>query len=77
MLARMVLRIIIILAALLLSARALADDHEGDLSGHWALRIDDATIFVFTLEQADAGGWQGAWARPVDDDRVRAVLSAG
>ncbi len=74
MLARMVLRILIILAALLLPARAMADDHDGDLSGHWALRIDDATIFVFSLEQADGGGWQGAWTRPVEIDSNGAVF---
>ena len=74
MLARMVLRVLIILAALLLPARAMADDHQGDLSGHWALRIDDATIFVFTLEQATSGGWQGAWTRPMEIDSNGAVF---
>jgi len=74
MLARMLLRILIILAALLLPARALADDHAADLSGHWALRIDDATIFVFSLEQAAGGGWQGTWTRPVEIDSNGAVF---
>lgn len=68
MLQGMVLRILIILAALLLPARALADNRQSDLSGHWALRIDDATIFVFSLHQAQDGSWQGTWTRPVEID---------
>jgi hypothetical protein len=70
----MVLRILIILAALLLPVRALANDHEPGLSGHWAFRIDDATIFVFTLEQLDSGAWEGAWTRPQEIDSNGAVF---
>jgi len=74
MLQPMVLRICLILAALLLPARALADDQEAGLSGHWAFRIDDATIFVFTLEQQDSGSWEGAWTRPQQIDSNGAVF---
>ncbi|WAT17508.1 hypothetical protein OZN62_11350 [Aurantiacibacter sp. MUD11] len=56
----MVSRILIVLAALLLPAQALANT----LEGHWAFRIDDATIFVFRLDQLPGGSWSGAWKRP-------------
>ena len=56
----MVLRILITLAALLLPAQAFAND----LEGSWALRIDDANIFVFTLDLQEDGRWQGQWLRP-------------
>ena len=64
----MVARFLLILSALCLSAPALADDHEATLDGHWAFRIDDATIFVFALEQSEDGGWAGAWTRPSEID---------
>ena len=64
----MVARILLILSALCLSAPALADDREATLDGHWALVIDDATIFVFALEQSEDGGWAGAWTRPSEID---------
>jgi|GEM_PF-2584232 len=57
---QMLTRFLIALAALLLPAQVLAQD----LRGHWALRIDEATIFVFTLEQQESGEWVGAWTRP-------------
>lgn len=53
-------RFLIALAALLLPAQALAND----LEGHWAFRIDEATIFVFALEEREGGGWTGSWTRP-------------
>lgn len=48
------------LAALLLPQAALAND----LEGRWALRIDDANIFVFQLEEDAEGEWSGSWIRP-------------
>lgn len=54
------MRFLIALAVLLLPSQLLAQD----LQGNWALRIDEATIFVFTLERDDTGTWQGAWTRP-------------
>lgn len=58
----MMLRFLLALAVLLLPAQALAND----LEGHWAFRIDEATIFVFTLEELEGGGWRGAWTRPAE-----------
>ncbi|APE27844.1 hypothetical protein [Aurantiacibacter gangjinensis] len=61
----MVSRFLILFAALLLPAQALAQASEAEeLEGSWALRIDDATIFVFTLDRLDDGRWQGQWMRP-------------
>lgn len=57
----MVLRFLLLLAALFaLPAQALAND----LIGHWAFRIDDATIFTFEISQDADGDWQGSWTRP-------------
>lgn len=61
MIAFMLPRILISLVALLLPGQALAND----LAGHWAFRIDEATIFVFALEEREGGGWTGSWTRPV------------
>ncbi len=58
--ARMIQRILLTLAALLLSVPAMAND----LVGSWAFRIDDATIFTFDIAQDADGEWQGAWTRP-------------
>ncbi|MGB3794838.1 MAG: hypothetical protein WA957_00865 [Alteraurantiacibacter sp.] len=60
----MSIRYLIALAALLLPSPLLADDTEATLEGNWALRIDDATIFVFDLDQQDDGAWAGSWTRP-------------
>ncbi len=35
-----------------------------DLEGTWAMQIDDAAIFVFSLEQDEDGSWRGTWLRP-------------
>lgn len=35
-----------------------------ELAGNWDLRIDGTTIFRFTIERTDSGGWQGRWQRP-------------
>ncbi len=56
----MVSRILLALVLLLLPGQAFAQD----LNGHWAFRIGDATIFVFSLEQAEDDEWQGTWTRP-------------
>ncbi|QZH75811.1 MAG: hypothetical protein JY451_04270 [Erythrobacter sp.] len=57
----MVLRFLLLLAALFaLPAQALAND----LIGHWAFRIDDATIFIFEISEDADGDWQGSWTRP-------------
>lgn len=48
------------LLALLIPSAALAND----LEGGWALRIDDANIFVFTIAQREDGEWHGTWKRP-------------
>lgn len=61
---QMVARFLIILAALFIGQPALADDHDATLQGHWAFRIDEATIFVFTLQEEADGSWAGAWTRP-------------
>ncbi len=57
-------RFLLVLVALLLPAQALAND----LEGHWAFRIDEATIFVFTLQEREGGGWTGSWTRPAQID---------
>ena len=62
----MVSRIFIAIAALLLPSAALAQESESPLEGHWAFRIDDATIFVFTLDRSDSGVWNGSWTRPAE-----------
>jgi hypothetical protein len=64
----MISRIFLVLAAMLLPAGALAQSQPDGLEGHWALRIDEATIFVFALDQAADGSWQGAWTRPAQID---------
>lgn len=63
MLSRMVSRLLLVLASILLPAQVLAQDGPTSLEGHWAFRIDDATIFVFALDQLE-GGWDAAWTRP-------------
>lgn len=60
MMTGMVSRFFIALALLLLPAQAFSQD----LTGHWAFRIDDTTIFVFALDQSESGEWQGEWKRP-------------
>ncbi|KLI65005.1 hypothetical protein [Aurantiacibacter marinus] len=35
-----------------------------DLEGTWAMQIDEAAIFVFSLEQDEDGSWRGSWLRP-------------
>lgn len=72
----MVARFFLFLAALCLSAPALADEHDASLDGHWAFRIDDATIFVFLLEQQEDGGWEGAWTRPAQIDSNGVIFRA-
>lgn len=72
----MIARLLLFFAALCLSAPALADDHDASLDGHWAFRIDDATIFVFSLEKQDGGGWEGAWTRPAQIDSNGVVFRA-
>lgn len=65
MLCAMILRMLSLLAAFaLLPAQAIAQD----LDGHWAFKIDEATIFVFALEQGEDGTWQGTWTRPSQID---------
>lgn len=66
----MMIRTLVAIAALLLPAHVLAQD----LEGHWALRIDDANIFVFALEQGEDGQWQGTWTRPAEIDSNGAVF---
>lgn len=64
---QMPVRSLLSLAALLLHAPLLSNDREATLEGHWAFRIDEATIFVFALDERDeqdGGGWQGSWTRP-------------
>ena len=62
----MVSRILLLLAALVaLPSTAFAQD----LEGRWALRIMDANIFIFGLEQAEDGTWSGDWTVP---NRARA-----
>ncbi len=64
---QMPVRFLLSLAALLLHAPLLANDGEATLEGHWAFRIDEATIFVFALDERDeqdGGGWEGNWTRP-------------
>ena len=61
---RMPIRFLMSLAALLLPAPLLAETREATLEGHWAFRIDEATIFVFDLDEQEDGGWQGSWTRP-------------
>jgi hypothetical protein len=56
----MITRLILALLALLTPITAQA--HE--LEGRWALRIDEATIFVFELDQTEGGEWRGQWTRP-------------
>ncbi len=58
------LRILALLAALLLPFQVAAQDADATLDGHWALQIDDATIFVFMLDEGEDGTWQGSWTRP-------------
>ncbi|MBH5321754.1 hypothetical protein [Aurantiacibacter sediminis] len=59
----MLKRIAILIAALLaFPAQALAND----LEGAWALKIDDAIIFIFELDQAEDGAWSGSWTRPAE-----------
>lgn len=70
MLARMVSRFIIALAVILLPGQALSQD----LDGHWAFRIDDATIFVFALDQGESGEWTGGWLRPATIESNGAVF---
>ena len=70
MMACMVSRFLIALAVFLLPTQAFSQD----LEGHWAFRIDDATIFVFALEQADSGEWEGEWRRPETIDSNGAVF---
>ncbi|MWV28989.1 hypothetical protein [Aurantiacibacter rhizosphaerae] len=60
----MPIRLLIALSALLLPAPLLAEDSDATLEGHWAFRIDEATIFVFALDEQEAGGWEGSWTRP-------------
>lgn len=58
---RMVSRILLLLALLLASpVQALANEIEGA----WALRIGDANIFIFEIEQTEASEWRGVWTRP-------------
>ncbi|WP_120077568.1 hypothetical protein [Aurantiacibacter odishensis] len=72
----MVARLFLFFAALCLSVPAFADDHDPSLEGHWAFRIGDATIFVFSLEQQDDGGWEGAWTRPAEIDSNGVIFRA-
>lgn len=51
-------------AFFLLTAPATAQE----LDGTWAFQIDDASIFVFTLDEREDGTWHGTWIRP---DRFR------
>lgn len=62
MVGAMVSRFLILLGLLLLPFPALAQS----LEGHWAFRIDEATIFVFRLDERPGGTWIGAWKRPTD-----------
>lgn len=72
MIVRMVSRLLIFLSLLLLPLPAMAQSAEGSaeleagqsLEGHWAFRIDEATIFVFRLDELAGGQWTGAWKRP-------------
>lgn len=43
---------------------ASAQEQEGTHEGTWALKINDAHIWVFTLERDGEGGWDGSWLRP-------------
>ena len=61
--AAMVSRIFLFFAALLaVPATAFAQDVEGT----WALRIDDAIIYVFELERDGDLGWEGSWTSPAE-----------
>ncbi|MFB0612740.1 hypothetical protein [Aurantiacibacter poecillastricola] len=63
-------RFLMAIAALLLPAQVFAQD----LEGHWALQIDDATIFVFALDREEDGDWSGSWTRPENIDSNGAVF---
>ncbi|VVT06607.1 hypothetical protein [Erythrobacter sp. EC-HK427] len=52
------------LALLAIPAAALAQEAEGNQEGTWALRINDATIWVFTMDRQEDGSWEGNWLRP-------------
>ncbi|WP_271078717.1 hypothetical protein [Aurantiacibacter sp. MUD61] len=68
----MIKRIAILIAALLaFPAQALAND----LEGVWALKIDDAVIFLFELDQAEDGTWGGRWTRPAEFGTNGAVFA--
>ena len=59
----MVSRILLLFAALLaFPSSASAQDVEGT----WALRIDDAIIYVFDLDRVDDMRWEGSWTRPAE-----------
>jgi hypothetical protein len=68
----MVSRLFLLLALLLAPCPAMAQS----LEGHWALRIDDATIFVFRLDRLPDGTWSGAWKRPTEITSNGAVFQA-
>lgn len=57
---------LMLFAALLLTlpAAANAQDGEGDHAGTWAFRINDAHIWVFTMQRDGEAGWNGTWLRP-------------
>jgi len=53
------------LLALAFSGPALSGPaFANELEATWALRIDDANIFVFVVDRADDGTWSGTWKRP-------------
>ncbi len=61
---QMPIRFLLTIAALMLPAPLLAQNTDATLEGHWAFRIDEATIFVFMLDEQDEGGWNASWTRP-------------
>lgn len=58
------IRKLLLFIAVVLACPVSVSAQDGSQQGHWALKINDAAIWVFSLEKEEDGSWQGSWLRP-------------